>query len=305
MTTGSLFKTTCRTVVGTADGLIYVLNNNVLEEVLQSKGSCVLSLLLYDFNKFSSNDLASGDSLGNIIMFSHDRIIGKSNVASSVTSMAVDIDHGNNLCLIVADRTGSITAFCSQMQTRHKWKLRIEHNAHATALLSVNLPDAAGVLSHYLLVATSDSRLLFLGHQGVVVFELTTPEVVTAMCRVSYNGRTEVAIACEDHHVYKLDSSFCFSAFINTPGIVTSIVSISLEDDYLLLFAGHFACIEGYRENYKVVEYDTPDWVHTLSIGDVNQDGIDEVVALLVNNSVQCYQLSIGQTSRLQKAVMA
>ena len=86
------------------------------------------------------------------------------------------------------------------------------------------------------------------------------------MCRVSYNGRTEVAIACEDHHVYKLDSSFCFSAFINTPGIVTSIVSISLglllrtgwhpsvtlqsEDDYLLLFAGHFACIEGYRENY-------------------------------------------------------
>lgn len=36
------------------------------------------------------------------------------------------------------------------------------------------------------------------------------------------------------------------------------------------------------------------DWLHSCSVGDVDHDGVDEVVVGLLDNTIKAYKLDIG-----------
>lgn len=71
--------------------------------MLETKGSCVQALLLFDVAKFGSNDLLVGDSDGNITIFCDNEILSKFTLSDTVTSLEIDRDANNNYSIVAGE----------------------------------------------------------------------------------------------------------------------------------------------------------------------------------------------------------
>ena len=97
------------------------------DEILDTKGDSIRVLLLKNVTNVNPfNDLISGDSKGNLLVFSNHEILSRTSIGTSIT--ALDVDPNNNT-IIAGDSTGSISAYRTpDVSSEKMWKFRLLDN---------------------------------------------------------------------------------------------------------------------------------------------------------------------------------
>eukprot|EP01103_Thecamoeba_quadrilineata_P014751 TRINITY_DN4477_c0_g1_i1.p2 TRINITY_DN4477_c0_g1~~TRINITY_DN4477_c0_g1_i1.p2 ORF type:complete len:145 (-),score=30.42 TRINITY_DN4477_c0_g1_i1:37-471(-) len=108
-------------------------------------------------------------------------------------------------------------------------------------------------------------------------------------------GDREIALGCEDGRIYLLEG-LKLRSFIKVGYTVTTVLSYQPTKsstpglaDYLIC-AGYFNAFNVYYQGTLVARTVTSDWVHTISIGDVDEDSAQEVVVGTLDNYLLCYK---------------
>ncbi|EGC35750.1 hypothetical protein DICPUDRAFT_151839 [Dictyostelium purpureum] len=121
---GEIFKSTNKhLLVGTADGKIKVYLNNEEIEVLETKGSSIQDLELLDTTKFGSIDVISGDSNGNMVIFSNHQILYRDTINGSITSIINHQLANGDFNLVVGDSLGLLTAIKPHQNALWRFKI--------------------------------------------------------------------------------------------------------------------------------------------------------------------------------------
>ncbi|ORY91381.1 hypothetical protein BCR43DRAFT_106858 [Syncephalastrum racemosum] len=81
---------------------------------------------------------------------------------------------------------------------------------------------------------------------------------------------------------------------------VHSIVSFRLKsmdrsEPDLFVCIGQASCVHVYQNEKLLLQIDTSDWVKSVTLGDVNGDGEDELVLGLVNKTIEVYKLQCSR----------
>jgi len=236
----------------------------------------------------------------------------KFNDGASVSALTVDIDQANNFTIIAGDRGGTLTGF--QLQG-HLYKVRVEDDTSLkslpqaskksklfsrdrsiNSLLSVIIQDKFGIDTNYLLVSESSS-LLHYYNQSLRVHSLELPSKINTICVGSFqNKKTKQIIAgCLDGFIYLIED-YQVKRYIKVSCTITKLIPFSHQEvpyDYLLC-AGHFNALKIFGQGQLLVELKTSDWIQSLAVGDVNNDGKNEIIVGLVNYMVHVFEVQNG-----------
>jgi len=84
--------------------------------------------------------------------------------------------------------------------------------------------------------------------------------------------------------------------YIKVSCTITKLIPFSHQEvpyDYLLC-AGHFNALKIFGQGQLLVELKTSDWIQSLAVGDVNNDGKNEIIVGLVNYMVHVFEVQNG-----------
>eukprot|EP01132_Coremiostelium_polycephalum_P005736 gene5736-7134_t len=281
---GEIFKSTSiHLLVGTVDGKIIVYLNNREIEVLETKGGSIQHLELLDTTKFGSKDIISGDSNGNIVIFSNHQILYRESINGSITSI-------------------------------------ITHHLAIRDMKSVKGKDVFGNGFHYIVLSENSSFVHIMDH-GQRLYSIPTPSPVNCMCIGYFNKNLksiQVALGCNNGIIYLLHDfkiePYCEIGYPITKlsklkyqknnkmvsqqlqqQQQTNIIQQSDQQEELdfLICAGHFHSLKIYYDRVLICNHILDDWVHTMSIGDVENNGETMIVVGKLDNTIEYLQVKI------------
>jgi hypothetical protein len=93
--------------------------------MLETKGSCIQTMILSDITKFSTSELIVGDTFGEVTLFSKGEILSRQFLSHGVTTLTAHDSY-----IIIGDRGGNITAFRAPNQVL--WKKRLQDDPRFT-----------------------------------------------------------------------------------------------------------------------------------------------------------------------------
>jgi len=277
---------------GTTDGMIRIFSNQEEEMILETKGGSIQILQLQNTTNFGSVDLISGDIDGTVTLFSRSQILSRNSFFRCPISSLVFDDSSSSI--VVSGRDGTLASF--RAPNEYNWKIQTEDEASPVCcLFSAIIPDKYGVMFPVLMVCTENNYVYYY-NQGCRIFSLAMPSKVNTLCQGFFEilpGKIpQIVAGCQDGFIYLLQD-YQYTRYISVGHPINHILSYNIvqEDVSLLFCAGHFNALHIYHCGHILLEHKTSEWVQTLSIGDVDNDGEDEIVVGLLNNFVQVFKL--------------
>jgi len=299
-----------KTLFGCVDGKVRVFDStDNEEEILETKGGAIQAMVLHNLSQFGL-DLITADSNGHVVVFnvSTSQMLFQTSVAFPVTCLCVDIDLNAYARLIVGDMGGTLTGF--QIHEPTLWRVRMEEEPAVftypsivpidysiRSMVSINMPNTVGVMTHYLLVASGTPHVHFYA-QDIRVLSLATPSIVNTMC-VGYfdesDGKNEskdqVALGCENGFIYIL-KNFSLHTYADVQRTVTKLSPVDAAPSYTppaasaLLCVGHFNALLLYHKRQLICEKIVPSWVQTLYVNNGK-----EITLGLNNKAIQSFNV--------------
>ncbi|CAO3685937.1 unnamed protein product [Umbelopsis vinacea] len=103
--------------------------------------------------------------------------------------------------------------------------------------------------------------------------------------------RRQVALAGENGTIYLMDN-YKIRNFFQVDYPITRLITFRtrwMKDNIpdILICAGHCNEIRIYHNGKLISTYETEDWVHDMTLGDIDADDKDELVLGLLNQTVQ------------------
>ncbi|EGG23763.1 hypothetical protein DFA_05898 [Cavenderia fasciculata] len=93
-------------------------------EILETKGTSVQCIYFDDTTKFGTTDIVSGDSHGNIVIFSNHQIIYRDSIGSAISCLITHKSINNDSSIIIGDRTGALSSIKPHQPIQ--WKLKLD-----------------------------------------------------------------------------------------------------------------------------------------------------------------------------------
>ncbi|KAL1925391.1 uncharacterized protein VTP21DRAFT_274 [Calcarisporiella thermophila] len=307
-------------IVGNEGGRVSLVSPNIRntpisDVTLETKGGPIQSLMLQDLTGFKQLDLVSGDSYGNVTLFSRSQILSRDFVGSPVTCLEKYCDTAGEFEIIVGDASGKLTSFRLHEQN---WKLNLVEQSTSIissgldsnrmdpairCMLYTILPDKFGVETSYLLVCDGTPFVHFI-QNGSRVLSIKLPSVINTMCRGNFTRTPvnekyyQVALGGDDGTVYILDSHERTKVFpyFQLEHPITNLVTIRLENQGAdsLVCTGHFDKCHILREGEIFLSIPTSDWVHCIAVSDLNCDGKNELIFSLLNGVIEVWTFVSG-----------
>jgi len=282
-----------KTLFGCADGKVRIFNKHKEEDILETKGGAIQGILLHDMSRYGTVDLITADAEGNVVVFSNSQILFRTSVAYPVTCLCIDTDLRGYPSLVVGDMGGVLTSL--QCHQSPLWKVRLPDDPFISVesspspssstictnpssircMISVNMSNENGMVSHYLLVAAGTPHLHFYS-QGTRVLSLPTPSLVNTMCTGWFidadqsldANNTQIAIGCQNGFIYILQNyELKRYAHVDQPVTLLKPLQIPSLDLNPLVCAGYFNAIRVYHNKKMVIEKATQEWVQNISTG--------------------------------------
>ncbi|XP_069116021.1 uncharacterized protein [Argopecten irradians] len=322
---GTLFRQSGLTLaLGGEDGIIRLYDLSSTEgfksqqTTLETKSGPIQAMAIHDVTKFYHNDLIVADSCGTMTVFCSRQILCRQSVAeSSISSIQVDKDKTGNVVIVMSTETGVISGV---LPSSELWRINLHDlgtNTNPKQTISVRSLLAAELVNHHghkssYIMAADDNKNLIIIHQGTVVSILRTSSVITAMCQGRFvvddkllptglpsggghSVSTQVALGSESGAVYIFHNfNVTEDEYANTQYPITNLRALTVadKDTDLLLCTGHFNSLNIYSDGKKVGQHQTPDWINSLEIADLDGDGTKEVVFGCLDNSVHAVKVS-------------
>ncbi|KAN0025598.1 hypothetical protein ACTFIU_002037 [Dictyostelium citrinum] len=209
---GEIFKSTNKhLLIGTVDGKIIVYLNDEEIEVLETKGSSIQQLELFDTTKFGSIDVISGDSDGNLVIFSNHQILYRDTINGSITSIITHRLSNNDFNIVVGDSLGLLTSIKPHQNAIWRYKIpsvnqtlnslidsdiiainpdiKINYDTTNTIGTSLHIKDIKSVEGYDMfknkfnyLVISENAPFIHIVDQGKRICSIPTPSPVNCMC---------------------------------------------------------------------------------------------------------------------------
>jgi len=225
----------------------------------------------------------------------------------AVTSLDVD---DSSCAIAVGGRDGTLTTF--RPPHEENWKVRLVDNSRSflpnqqispftgtafsqepsiRCLLSVLITDKYGIQLPVLLLCSGDHAIHYY-NQGQRIFTLWFPNRINTLCHGNFENNITIVAGCEDGFIY-IVQDYTLRRYISVGHPITQLLPIKLEGHSIhsLLCVGHFNSLKVYHQSKLLIEHKTSDWIHTMSVGDVDNDGKEEIVVGLVSNLVQVFKV--------------
>ncbi|KAI8337561.1 hypothetical protein BC941DRAFT_425623 [Chlamydoabsidia padenii] len=319
-------------MVGTTAGRVLTLNQTKpVVDLLETKGGAVQTLNLQYLTGHGVKDLVVGDADGVVTLFSKQQILTKRPVGAPISIIEIHENLVGGYEIIVGDTSGMISSF-RQHDTLWKfnldqWSRKMaaedtwgRQSATITCIHSVRLTDPFGLQVSCLLVANG-WPMLYSMHQGQCIQTFRTPSPIQSMCSgyfittqmknkilntTAFKSRRkmdtkldtpQVLLAGQDGNVYIM-IDFEIYPWIKIGFHITQISCFRPSGLYdhepdMVICMGHSNLVKICHHGQVISEIKTKDWPHTMTMGDVNTDGKDELVIGLLDQSIEVYKYSL------------
>lgn len=292
--------------------------------MLDTKSGSIQSIVLYDVTGFNAVDLIVGDSDGTVTLFSRRQMLSKRLIGAAITHLEMYEDLTGGFEIISGGVDGIVTSFHPHDSL---WRCNIgeesarlyngnavaRHSQSVRCLLSVQLQDCDGLSIAYLLVCDGRPLLHFLS-RGDRIMTLSLPAIVNTMCAGFFYApsmkmdadetyvQQQVALAGDNGVVYIMQN-YNITSFFQVDYPVTRLLSFRTRSmaknmPNILICAGHRNEIRAYHNGNLIATYETEDWPHDMTLGDIDADGTDELVLGLLNQTVQVLKCNV-QTDKI------
>ncbi|KAM9964699.1 hypothetical protein ACTFIW_004474 [Dictyostelium discoideum] len=365
---GEIFKSTNKhLLIGTVDGKIIVYLNDEEIEVLETKGSSIQQLELLDTTKFGSIDVISGDSNGNLVIFSNHQILYRDTLNGSITSIITHRLSNNDFNIVVGDSLGLVTSIKPHQNAIWRYKIpsvnqtlnslidsdiiainadiKINYDTTNTIGTSLHIKDMKSVEGYDMfknkfnyLVISENASFIHILDQGKRLCSIPTPSPVNCMCigyfdsnlstsSTSSNASSsnlnstssssaslspQIALGCENGFIYLL-VDFKIYPYCQIGYPVTKLNKMKysdinnndndnnngnnnnsngddddVDDDLdILICTGYFNSIKMFYNKEVICDHSLDDWCHTLSIGQVENNGDKTIVIGKLDNTIE------------------
>lgn len=318
-------------LIGTTAGRVLILNQTKpVECLLETKGGSIQSIRLHDLTGFGTLDLAVGDCDGLVTLFSRQQILSKRNLGSAISHLVVFTDLVGGYEIIAGDRNGIVSSF---NQYDALWRLNIAEESVKLAplgmtarksssircMLSIVMKDKFGMDMACLLVCDGYSFVHFILN-GERSFSFRTPCAIYALCsgafltaeglhklrmqnkkvKLSKLDSQQIILAGEDGNIYIM-IEFEIYLWFSVGFCITNIVSfhppgLDKDETDMLICSGHSNEVLIYHNGEIVYNIQTNDWPHSITMGDVNADGKDELVLGLLDHTIEVHAWTLNNT---------
>ncbi|KAI8093362.1 uncharacterized protein BX664DRAFT_105662 [Halteromyces radiatus] len=267
-----------------------------------------------------------------VTSFSNQQILTKQSVGAPISCIDIHENLVGSYEIIIGDTSGMISSF-RQHDTLWKFNLEQwsrtmaaegtinRQSATIGCIHSTKLTDSFGLQMSCLLVTNGWPMIHFM-HEGQCIQTLRTSTTIKSICSghfltIHTKNRILDTTPSKIHHKEtheKLSSRQVLLA--GQDGIVYVMIDFEIfpwfhvgfhicqimcfrpfgmpetEPD-LVICMGHANKVKIYQNAQVVSEIETKDWPHTMTMGDVNTDGKDELVIGLLDQSIEVYRYSI------------
>ncbi|OWF43528.1 hypothetical protein KP79_PYT09512 [Mizuhopecten yessoensis] len=291
---------------------------NLIYTTLETKSGPIQAMAIHDVTKFYHNDLIVADSCGIMTVFCSQQILCRQSIAeSSISSIQVDKDKTGNIVIVMSTEAGVISGV---LPSSERWRINLhdlgnnmnpKQTVSVRSLLAAELVNQHGHMSSYIMAADDNKNLIII-HQGTIVAILKTTSIITAMCQGRFVAEdqllplgipsgggpaisSQVALGSESGAVYIFHNfNVTEDEYANTQYPITNLRALTVpdKDTDLLLCTGHFNSLNVYSDGKKVAQHQTPDWINSLEVADLDGDGTKEVVFGCLDNSVHAVKVS-------------
>ncbi|XP_041353691.1 uncharacterized protein LOC121371685 [Gigantopelta aegis] len=324
---GTVFRQSGLTVVvGGEDGVIRIYELSASgtpvsggpQLTLETKSGPVQTMTIHDITKFYHKDLIVGDSKGILTIFCNQQILSRQSVSgNSINCLQVSHDSVGSISIITSNDSGVISAVLPSCDL---WRINLNNtqlrrspalSVNVQCLLTTNLTDQSGKTCNYV-IAADDTQHIHVILQGSIVMTMKVPAVVTAMTQgkfvpaskvgstpqvnenVSFKDGQQVALGTATGAVYILyNFAVTLDEFTHAQCPVTRLATVPQPDANtdILACAGHFNAVTFYQDGKAISSYTTDDWVNTIDVADLDNDGVQEVIIGCLDNSIHAVKI--------------
>ncbi|KAI8997485.1 hypothetical protein BDB01DRAFT_752506 [Pilobolus umbonatus] len=317
-------------LIGTTAGRVLILNQTKpVECLLETKGGSIQSIKLHDLTGFGTLDLAVGDCDGVVTLFSRQQILSKRELGSTISHLVVFSDLVGGYEIIAGDRNGIVSSF---NQYDALWRINIAEASTTLAqlgmntrksssircMLSIVVKDKFGMDMACLLVCDGYPLVHFILN-GERTFSFKTACSIYSLCsglflnsdglqRLQRHNKKikldaleaqQIIMAGEDGNIYIMVDyeiylwfrvGFCITNIIpfHPPGL-------DADETDMLICTGHSNEVLIYHSGKMIYNIQTNDWPHSITMGDVNADGKDELVLGLLDQTIEVYEWKLNK----------
>ncbi|KAG2183047.1 hypothetical protein INT44_006028, partial [Umbelopsis vinacea] len=262
-------------LIGTSSGKILILNEEKEDTVLDTKSGSIQSIVLYDVTGFNAMDLIVGDSDGTVTVFSRRQMLSKRIIGAAITHLEMYEDAIGGFEIISGGVDGIVTSFHPHDS---RWRCNVGeesarlytgsatagHSPSIRCLLSVKLEDTDGLSISYTLVCDGWPLLHFLS-KGERIMTISLPAIINT---VSF--------------IYSRHENLKISSFFSVGYPVTKLLryrprGLKNTSPDVLICAGHRNELKAYHNGMHITTYETEDWVHDMTLGDIDADDNEEL----------------------------
>ncbi|CAO3662858.1 unnamed protein product [Umbelopsis ramanniana] len=257
-------------------------------------------------------DLIVGDSDGTVTVFSRRQMLSKRIIGAAITHLEMYEDLIGGFEIISGGVDGIVTSFHPHDS---RWRCNVGeesarlytgsaaagHSPSIRCLLSVKLEDTDGLSVAYILVCDGWPLLHFLS-KGERIMTISLPSIINTMCagyfsRSSRNtnadepgGKQQIALAGQNGDIYIMEN-YKISAFFSVGYPVTKLLryrprGFENTSPDVLICAGHRNELKAYHNGSLIATYETEDWIHDMTLGDIDADDNEELVLGLLNQTI-------------------
>jgi hypothetical protein len=321
MIAGPLFgRSETKLVVGTPAGKLHIFGSSdgrlKEETTLETQGGAVTALAI-DEMMLGTRNLIAGDADGSVFIFSNREIIYRTKHIASISCLEIKRDLEDNCHVVAGDDLGALSCFEPHL---HHWTLRLPDfplpgtafsaaYPSVRALLSVRLLDADGLLCHCVLVSDDRRALQLFNDPSYRSLAIPVPSGIATMCQGNFlrnvgdPSDAQVLLGCDDGNIYML-RRFQISKFARAGAPVSKLLPLpgrnfqratsqAAVDGVVCLSESQVVQI--FLEGQVAASIRSPSWILDVAVGDVDQDGLDEILLATVDQEVLVYKLGASQ----------
>lgn len=104
------------------------------------------------------------------------------------------------------------------------------------------------------------------------------------------DGLLQIAVSCDDGILYIMED-YEIVRLLSLGTCITKVEKYQKDGKDLLLCIGHFNELIVISGNEIVQRVKTNDWIHLLTVGDIDNDGNDEVIIGMLDHTMQVLKM--------------